>query len=229
MRSGENDGAAGVGLHVLKLFHMPAPDSAFVGSDAADVIRIIPRQIAVQVVQGHLHFAGVFLIHAKNDGFIRATGLFQEVGKMFCHSLSAGAQGYATFKIGGGVFLVGNFPAIAVKLVPARSPASGIPLGDDSVNTIGGKKTVLNSLPQTVLIYRIAEIHICIPVFFAHGRGGQTELTGRGEVFENFPPVGLCSRAAAMAFVYDNEIEEVGGELFIEAGAISILGDGLVG
>ena len=42
----------------------------------------------------------MFLIHAEDDGFGKAVGLFEEVREMPGHRLGAGAQGHAAFKIG---------------------------------------------------------------------------------------------------------------------------------
>jgi len=49
------------------------------------------------------------------------------------------------------------------------------------------------------------------------------------QIFEDFAPVGILLRAASVALVHDDEVEEIGGEFLIEAGPIGVLGDGLRG
>src|SRR5690606_14746360 len=48
------------------------------------------------------------------------------------------------------------------------------------------------------------------------------------EPLENFPPVAVVARTAAMAFVNDDEIEEVARILSVEAGTVLVTRDGLV-
>ena len=50
--------------------------------------------------------------------------------------LRAGAQGDPFFKIGGGIDLVGNFPAVAVEFVFAGPPTGSIPLRNDAMHTV---------------------------------------------------------------------------------------------
>src|SRR5207244_3572037 len=59
-------------------------------------------------------------------------------------------------------------------------------------------------------IDRLAEIGIGVHIVLALRRGGEAELHGWSEVIEDASPVALVIRAAAMAFVNDDEIEEVG-------------------
>ena len=46
-------------------------------------------------------------------------------------------------------------------------------------------------------------------VFRLLRRGGEADLGGGGEVFENLAPGGILGRAAAVALVDDDEVEEV--------------------
>src|SRR5439155_10601881 len=84
------------------------------------------------------------------------------------------------------------------------------------------------ALAQAVGIDRVAEVEVGIAILIAQGSGGHAQLIGRLEIFEDFAPVGVFLGAAAMALVHDDEIEEVGREFFVQAGAVGILGDGLV-
>jgi len=72
------------------------------------------------------------------------------------------------------------------------------------------EETVVDAVLERVDINRLAEVGISVDVVFAFRRGGEAELHGRGKVIENAAPVALVIRSAAMAFVDDDEIEEVG-------------------
>jgi hypothetical protein len=82
---------------------------------------------------------------------------------------------------------------------------------------------------EAVGVDRVAEVEVGVAVFVAQRRGGHAELVGGLEVFEDFAPVGFFLRAAAMALVHDDQVEEVAGEFLVEAGAALVAGDGLIG
>ena len=71
------------------------------------------------------------------------------------------------------------------------------------------QKAVVDAVLERIDKHRLAEIGVGIDVVLAFGRGGQAELHGRGEVFQNAAPVAFVVRAAAMAFVDHDEVEEV--------------------
>ena len=48
------------------------------------------------------------------------------------------------------------------------------------------------------------------------GRGGQADLCGAGEVFQHLAPGRVLGGAAAVAFVHDDQVEEVGRELAVD-------------
>jgi hypothetical protein len=55
-----------------------------------------------------------------------------------------------------------------------------------------------------------------LSVFGFFGGGGEADLGGVAEVFEDFAPGGVFGGATAMAFVDHDEVKEVGGELFVD-------------
>ena len=59
------------------------------------------------------------------------------------------------------------------------------------------------------MIHGLAEVGVGVHVVLALGRGGQAELHGGGEVIEDVTPIAFVVRAAPMAFVDDDEVEEV--------------------
>ena len=185
-------------------------------------------QIGIEVVEGGAHFVGVFLVDAEDDGLGEAVGLFQEIGEVAGDGFGAGSERDDALEVGRLIFVVGNLAAVAVEVAFARAPAGGIPFGDDAVNAIGGEEAVVDALAQAVGVDRIAEVEVGVAVFVAQRRGRHAELIGGLEVFEDFAPVAVVPGAAAMAFVDDDEVEEVRGEFFVKAGAAFVFGDGLV-
>src|SRR5688572_3448578 len=83
------------------------------------------------------------------------------------------------------VLLIGDRAAVAVELVLAGPPAGSVPVGDDAVDSIRSEETVLDSLPQTVLVDGVAEIEVCIAIVVAQRSGGHAQLEGWFEVLED--------------------------------------------
>ena len=63
---------------------MSAPDVAFIGGHAADVVReAAATEVGVEVVQRRAHLARVLLIDAKDNRFRKTVAaLFQKIGEM---------------------------------------------------------------------------------------------------------------------------------------------------
>ena len=137
---------------------MASTDVSFIGGHAANVIGKLLHEIGIQIVERRFHFKRMFLIHAEDDGLGKAVGFLEEVCQMPRNRQGTRAQGNHALEVFGLVFVVGNLAPIAVNFVFARSPARCVPLGDDTVDAVGRKKTVINALTQTVLVDRIAEI-----------------------------------------------------------------------
>ena len=208
---------------------MAASDVAFVGGDAADVIGELLDEVGVQVVERGSHLRRVFLVHAKDDGFGKSVGFLEKIGEMPGDGFSAFEQCDLPLKIRRAVEFVRDATAVAVNVFLAGPPAGGIPLRNDAVDAIRREETVVNALPQAVGVNGIAEVKVGVAVVFAFRSGRHAELIGRFKVFENLAPVGFFLRAAAMALVHDDEVEEVAGKFLVEAGAVFVLGDGLIG
>jgi hypothetical protein len=88
------------------------------------------------------------------------------------------------------------------------------------MDTIRGQEAVSDALRQAVLIKRIAEIVVGVDVVLPPRRRCHPDLGRRLEPLENFPPVAVVSRATPMAFVDDDEIEEIARILSVEAGTV---------
>ena len=122
--------------------------------------------------------------------------------------LGAGAQRHAP-RNPSSVFLVGDRPAIAVEIGLARPPPGGIPFGDDTVHSVRRQEAVIDPLPQAVFVNRIAEIAVGVTVVLAQRRCRHAELISRLKIFQDNAPCALVSRAAAMTFIDDNQVEEI--------------------
>ena len=96
------------------------------------------------------------------------------------------------------------------------------------MNAVRGEEAVGDSLPQAVRIDRIAEIVVGVGVVLTTRRGCHADLKGRLEVVEDFPPVAVVAGAAAMALIDDDQVEEIGVVLPIEAGTIGVAGNRLI-
>ena len=92
----------------------------------------------------------------------------------------------------------------------------------------GGEKAVANALLQRVGVGGLAKVMDVGNVSRFPGGGGQPDLRGGAEVFEDFPPGRILSGAAAVALVDHDEVEEVGRELAEELLVLFGAGDGLI-
>jgi len=90
------------------------------------------------------------------------------------------------------------------------------------------QESVLDALFQAVGVERVAEVRISVLVVLPQWRGRHAQLEGRLEVFQDLAPVALVPRAAAVAFVHDDEVEEVPWELPVEPRPVLISRDCLV-
>ena len=63
---------------------------------------------------------------------------------------------------------------------------------------------------------------------FHFGVAVMPKLEGRLEVFEDFPPTAFVPGTAPMALVHDDEVEEVGRVLSVQARAAFVFGNGLI-
>ena len=74
-----------------------------------------------------------------------------------------------------------------------------------------GEEAVVDAVFEGVGVDGLAEVGVGVGVVFPFGGGGKAELHRWREVFQNGPPGAFVFRAAPVAFVDDDEVEEVGG------------------
>jgi hypothetical protein len=97
------------------------------------------------------------------------------------------------------------------------------------MNAIGSEKAIFNALAKAVGVDGIAEVKVGVAILVAQRSGGHAKLEGGLKVLENFAPGRTVFCAAAMALVDNDEVEEIGGEFFVEAGPVFVLSDRLIG
>jgi len=77
------------------------------------------------------------------------------------------------------------------------------------VDPVRRQEAVVDPLPQAVLIDGIAEVEVGIPVVFPERCGGHPQLKRRGEILQDLPPVAAVAGASPVAFIDDDQFEEV--------------------
>lgn len=86
----------------------------------------------------------------------------------------------------------------------------------DAHHLVGRQKAVGDALLEAVAVDRLAEVMDAGNLFGFLGRRRQTDVSGAGEIGQDLAPGRIFSGAAAVAFVDDNEVEEVRRELFVD-------------
>lgn len=74
-----------------------------------------------------------------------------------------------------------------------------------------GEEAVVDAVFEGVGVDRLAEVGVGVGVVFPFGGGGEAELHRWREVFQNGAPGAFVFGSAPVAFVDDDEVEEVGG------------------
>jgi hypothetical protein len=90
------------------------------------------------------------------------------------------------------------------------------------------REAVFDPLAQAVLIDGISEVQIRVAILFPCRSRGHAKLIGGFEPIEDLAPITLILCAASMAFVHDDEIEEIAREFSVETGAVFVSCDRLI-
>ena len=81
--------------------------------------------------------------------------------------------------------------------------------GLDLLDLKGRQETIVDAVFERVNIDRVTEVAVGVHVLTSLGRGGQAELHGRLEIFQDAAPIAFVVGATAMAFIHDDEVEKV--------------------
>ena len=127
--------------------------------DSHDVAVVLVTQVFVFVDQSLPHPRGVFLIHAKHDGFLETVvAFFQEVGDFPGNELGAVVDDERAVKVLGVVDAILDLISVPVHVAPLRPVAVDIDIDMDLDDFVGSEETVLDALPQRVGVNRRPEI-----------------------------------------------------------------------
>src|ERR1039458_7796514 len=244
--SHEHDILAGLNVHagrehlgrgdddrrLLFQFHeaaqIAATNVALIRNHAHDVIGMLLGEVAVAVIDRLAHFLGVLLVHAENDGLRKAISFLHEVRDVAGDGKRTRLKRDEPLEIRRAIDAVRDLAAVAVELSGRRAPACRIDRGDDPVYAVRCKKSVVNALPEAVSVNGILEISVGVPVVLPERRRGHPDLVGVLEVFQDLAPVALIAGAAPMAFVHEDEVEEIPRVFPIEPWPIGVAGQPLV-
>src|SRR5216683_959793 len=94
--------------------------------------------------------------------------------------------------------------------------------GGNLLHLKGREEAVVDAIFERVDVNGVAKVGVGVHVVFALGRGSESELHSGCEIFQDAAPIALVVGTAAMAFVNDDEIEEV-------RRVLAEIGRGLVG
>ena len=198
---GGQDGRNGLFV-VLEIAQVLLAQGTVVGRDPLAVVGICA---GLQLVDKVTHGQCVHLGRAKDNGLLALVDLLHEhldpvrlplldlddpVEILFFVAL-AGLDLTLHHRVGGGVDV----------LIQRRGNLAHLERSQEAV---------VDAVLERVDEYRLAEVAVGVHIVLALGRGREAELHCRGEVVHDAAPVALVVRAAAMALVYDDEIEEVG-------------------
>ena len=196
-------------FRVLKALQQGLAGGAFLGNDADGVFRDV--QVGVESVQFLRDLQGVIHVDAEDHRLFHAS----ETSHEFVHVVAE-----LFHMVGHGDLALELRHVVTVLRVGFRrdfelralgrdflydQPVLG-EVGDGAVHLVGGKETVVDALAERIGEDRIAEVFIGVDILGALWRGGHAELHGAVEMLEDGVP---GAEAGAVAFVDDDEIEEI--------------------
>ena len=182
--------------------------------DAHDVAMVLGDQIGVLVDERLAHSRRVFLIDAEHDGLLEAVAaLLQELRDLARDQLGAVVQHQRAVEILGVVDTVLDLLTLAVELTLLRPVALHVAVDMDLHHLVGRQEAVADALLERIGVNRVAEIGDVGDVLGFLRRRGHADLRRRGEIFEDFPPRRILGRAAAVALVDHDQVEEARREL----------------
>ena len=171
----------------------------------------------------------MFDIDAEDDGLGEAVAALEELGDLLSDELTAFFDHEVFVEIGAVVDAVFDFLAVLVLETLWRAPTLGIDVQCDLDDLVGSEEAVVDALLQGVGVERIAEILGAGNLLGFLGCGGEADVGGAFEVFEDLAPLAVFAGAAAMALIDDDEIEEVRAELLVGVVvAVLAVGESLV-
>src|SRR3990172_9724880 len=189
---------------------------------------MVPDQIDILIVQSLPHFLRVFLIYTKDDCLGKAVSLLEVACQMPSNGLGAGFKSNDPLKLLGAVYSGGYPPPVRAQFALAGAPAGRVDRGDDSMDSIGSEKAVLDALAKAVGVERVTKVTVRVTIIFSERGSCHTNLADRVEILEDLAPVALIGSAPPMALIHDDQVKEVWRIIPVQTGATLVFSDGLV-
>ena len=181
------------------------------------------------MIEGLAHARGVLRVHAEDDGLLEAVAaFFQKLGHLPGDPLGALVDDQVPVEVLLVVDAVLDLVTVLVGLASFRAVALDIDIEMDLHHLVRRQEAVADAFLQRVAVNGFAEVVDIGNVFGLLRRGGEADLGGRGEIIQDLPPGGILRRAAAVAFVDHDEVEEIRRKLAVELLAFLRAGDGLI-
>ncbi len=202
-------------LVVLKGAQVLFAEAAVVGGDADAVVGVGADFVLIdQVADGQ----GVVLGGAEHQGlFILVNHPHEELNPV----------AFALFDFDDAVEVGFGVDAIALHFSFQHVIVGAVEVfvegGFDLPHFEGGEEAVVDAVFEGVSINGLAEVGIGVSVVFPFGGSGEAELHRWREVFQNGAPGALVFSPAPVAFVDDDEVEEVGGIIAKVGGGVARL------
>ena len=146
---------------------------------------------------------------AKDDGLGEAVGGLEELGDLGRDNGGAFFENEIPVEVAVVVFAVFNELAKFVALAVLGAPTVEIFVEPDADDFVRSEEAVADSLLEGVGVDWGAEVFGVGDILRFLGRGGEADLSGGREVFEDLPPACIVGGAAAVTLVHDHKIEEV--------------------
>ena len=215
-RGGNDRCGIGNGAEIIEL----RLSLGIIAGDAHNVIGIRLEHIGIEIGERIAHGERSIGSGAEDDGLGHAlAGGGEKIGDLLSHFPGTVLEHDAAPEIVIRIHAVGNRLAPDIHLIFKRTPAlRGIE--QVAADPERRQKTVINPLRQRVGVKCLPEIIAGRDFRVFLGCGGHAQLHGGLEVFQNRPPLAVCIRGPAMAFVHDDQIKEIAREKPFEAARV---------
>ena len=176
--------------------------------DADDVVRILLHHVGIVVDERDAHPFGGVLRRAEDDGLRHAVDGLEIFRDFRGDLLDAVFDDDGVVVVAVRVDAVFDGIAVFVQLAFERPPAfADVRLDVDDFER--REEAVLDAFLQAVHVDRISEIIDVGDVSRLLRRGRHADLRGGAEIFQNAAPRAVVLRGAAVAFIDDDQIEEI--------------------
>ena len=159
----------------------------------------------------------MFFRLAENDYFLEAIGSLHVVADLLCHQLPTLINDEFTVKLMLFVTPILERFTLDIELSRLRHVAVSVNVKLESNHFVWGKKAVCYSLFEGVAIDGFAEILDVRTKRRLFRSGREAYLCGWTKVFQHLVPATFFSKRTTMAFINNNQIEEIPRQILVIA------------